>query len=193
MPRKSAQDLLRERYEKLPSEVRDHFWQFPEIIEKIEDLRLALTYMFYRVEWAHTTSLYIGLRKTYGVQAEGKTYAVDAYMAKQAMDSTHMTREKFQDSYETVFSKDFPKNAAEKIKLAQQVRDKLMHGMRVSDAQVTEALLKIMEYTKLYHDAVREAADFSPFGSQQGVTGATKSLDKKVSCVILKGLGFHMD
>ena len=100
-----------------------------------------------------------------------------------------MTRSGFRDLYATIFGKSLKKATADKIAEAEKVRDRILHGKKVSEADKRKAVVEILEYAEAFNAEVQGLAGFKPFGSLQGFKGRAESLDKSTSRWILKGIG----
>ena len=100
-----------------------------------------------------------------------------------------MTRDGFRDLYETTFAKRLEQPVANKIAEAEKVRDRILHGKTVSEADKRKAIVDILEYAEAFNAAVHDIARFKPFGSLRGFKGRAKTLDKSTSRWILKGIG----
>src|SRR6185295_12332447 len=101
-----------------PVEVRDYFEHFSSLAEDYP-WEVSLSYVFGRIEIAHRMALYCGAVKR---------HRAERTLARHAIQSHHMTRDDFQNLFENVHGKAIPKAIAKKLKEAESVRDKVMHG-----------------------------------------------------------------
>jgi hypothetical protein len=136
--------------------------------------------MFSLVELAHNMTIYCGVVKI---------HRVDKTLARTAVDSHHMTRKGFGELYATIFGKSLKKATADKLAEAEKVRDRILHGKMVSEADKRKAVVDILEYAEAFNAEVQDLAGFKPFGSLQGFKGRAEALDKSTSRWILKGIG----
>ena len=111
-------------YNKSAEDVRIYFEHFPKLAKDFP-WDVSISYMFGRVELAHNMAIYCGVVKL---------HRVDSTLARTAVDNHEMTRADFRDLYKTVFGKVLNKAAADKIREAEKIRDRIMHGKTVSEA-----------------------------------------------------------
>ncbi|NZA03056.1 hypothetical protein H0I39_17405 [Ottowia beijingensis] len=81
-------------------------------------------------------------------------------------------------------------STSEKIKKAERVRDRVIHGKQVSDPDMRQAIIDVIEYAKALNKDLKAAAGFEPFGDLRGFKGRAQSLEKSTTIWLLKGLGF---
>ena len=145
----------------------------------------ALAFGFQLVEAGQSRALYGGLRRE---------HRLDTELARNAVDNERMTRQKFYELYEAVFGSPVPEDAILHSKSASSVRDKLIHGKPVKDAEVWKALFELVRYATKLNEHVAEISDFQPFADMRGVTGkrGEKALDARTSKWVLKGMQFHL-
>ena len=102
-------------------------------------------------------------------------------MAREAVDTHHMTRPEFRDLFSNIFDKPLSRTASEKRVDAEKIRDRVLHGKSVSEADQRRAVVDLLEYAEAFNCEVYDLAGFRPFGPLRGVKGATSSLDKRTS------------
>ena len=174
---------IRNQYNALPKKIQDYFPYLPDLIESYPYI-IAFSYLFYKMELAHTMALYCGLRKH---------KKVDIELADIAVNNTEMDREKFRKFFETVFDKKFPKRLIERVDNIQKIRNKIFHGKdNFSDAQVRREIVNIMNYAKEFNQDMKRISGFEPFGKLRGVPGKSKPHNKDTSRLLLKGMGFDI-
>ncbi len=174
--------LLR-HFNGLPQGIHPHFECFRELVESKFPLEVCLAYVFNRVELAHRDTLYCGVVKL---------HHVDSKLARHAIRNQHLTREAFREIFQRLFSKPLPKEVADKLQEAEKIRDKSMHGSEPNEAEVREAIVKVLDYAKQYNEFVRPLAQFQPFGDLRGFHGKGKHLETPTTRLILKGLGLNV-
>lgn len=167
------------KFDALPAEIKIYFEHFPKLAQEFP-WDVSISYMFSLVELAHNMTLYCGVVKR---------HRVDSTLARTAVDNHHMTRSGFRDLYETIFGKRSEKDTADKIAEAEKIRDRILHGKKVSEADKRKAVVDILEYAEAFNAEVQSLAGFKPFGSLQGFKGRAEALDKSTSRWILKGIG----
>ncbi len=174
---------LRKAFDKCSEEVRAYFEHLPRLVEEFP-LDVCLSYMFARMELAQNMALYCGVVKVHRVHIS---------LARNAVNGSHMTREGFRDQYRTVFDTDPPAAAQEDLRIAEKVRDSVMHGKPTSDGKLRNAIAEVLWYAEEINKQLTGKAGFKPFcSSLQGFSGSAKKLDKSTSRWILKGMGFEI-
>ena len=167
------------RYQRLPCEVRNYFGHFPKLAEDFP-WEVSISYAFALVETAHNMTVYCGVVKL---------HKVDSTLAWHALENHHMKRSGFRDLYKTIFGRKLPQTIIDKIVRAEAVRDKILHGKEVNDADKRLAISAVLEYAEAYNAELYKVAGFKPFGPLRGFKGRGKALDKSTSRWILKGIG----
>jgi hypothetical protein len=167
-------------YDKCAEDTRDYLEHFPSLT-KSYPWDVVITYLFGRVELAQNMTIYCGCVKC---------HRVDTELAKIAVNNQHMTREGFKSLFKSIFGKPIPKEISTKLDLAEDIRDKILHGKSVTEADKRKAALDLIHYAEMFNNKMQEIAGFRPFGSLQGFKGRGQSLDKSTSRWVLKGIGF---
>ena len=167
-------------YNKLPEDVKQYFKHFPNLSENFP-WDVVIAYLFSQVELAQNMTIYCGVVKC---------HRVDAEIAKTAVNNQHMTRQGFKDLYKSIFGKGIPKEIASKLGHAEDIRDKILHGKSVTEADKRKAVYDLLNYACEFNNNLQEIAGFKPFGSLQGFKGRGQSLDKATSRWVVKGMGF---
>ena len=167
-------------YNKLPEDVKQYFEYFPQLTEEFP-WDVVIAYLFSRVELAQNMTIYCGVVKC---------HKVDSDIAKKAVNNQHMTRQGFKDLYKSIFGHAIPKTIAGNIDHAENIRDKILHGKSVTEADKRKAVYDLLIYAKNFNDKLQSIAGFRPFGSLQGFKGRGQSLDKSTSRWVVKGMGF---
>ena len=175
---------LHSAYKECSKEVREHFPHVPKLIDGFP-LDVALAYVFAKLELGQNLALYCGAVKV---------HKADSQLAWTAIDSHHMTRDGYLERYKTVFDIDPPKVARDDLKRAEKARDAVMHGKEVSDDQLRNAIAAVLWYAEEINKQLSKTAGLKPFcASLKGFKGRAKSLDKKTSRWLLKGMGFSIN
>jgi hypothetical protein len=145
-------------------------------------LEVAVGYAFHRLELGQNMALYCGVVKL---------YRANRTVARNAIDSHHMTREGFEKLYETVFDLPLPKNAKQDLRTAEKTRDMVMHGGEASDDRMRNAIGRVLEFAEAVNGQLQQKHQFRPFsGYWRGFAGALQKLDKRTTRFMLKGIGF---
>lgn len=172
---------LLNHFANLPAGVQPHFTYFSDLIQPTLPLEVCLAYLFYRVELAHRDTLYCGVVKL---------HHADADMARQVIQKQHLTRDSFRALFESLFGQSVKPSAAKKLKDAESVRDKVMHGSRPTDAMMRQAIVDVLDYAREFNDHVFTLSAFYPFGDLRGFHGRGERLSRPTTRLVLKGLGF---
>lgn len=169
------------RYRQSPAEVQAYFEDLPSLIETY-DWEVSLGFLFIRVEKALNTMLYCGARKLHRANAE---------VARNFVDAHHMTRKEFRRLFSNVFGRHIPAATTAVLAEAEKVRDKVIHGKSVNDADFRKATVRVIEYAEAMNELVHEVAAFKPFTVDlRGFVGRAEALDKSTTKWLMKGLGF---
>ena len=177
---------LRNLYDSLPVEVRGFFAEIPGLLDSKASFDIILAYVFFRMEQGQHQTLYCGARKLHKTESS---------LTWQALNVHHMTRDSFLDMFKTIFGFTVDATTMKCIAKAENIRDRVMHGKRVSDADGREAISRVLQYAHRmnYLIADQKHVGFRPFVHDlRGFTGRLESLDKSTTRWILKGMGFNM-
>ena len=178
---KSRKGLIN-RFQELSAPVAAHFEHLPRLVFDFP-LSVSLAYTFLQLGLAQNRSLY---------QGTVKLHKVDAQITRFAIGSQHMTRKGFESLFLSVFSYPVPQDLAECLKKAEDVRDQVMHGKNVSEAQIRDAVWNALQYTDGLYAFLQEKNNLRICGNSKGFSGRAKKHDRKTSRLILKGLGFSL-
>lgn len=183
MPNAANYKAVLKRYKGCSEQVREYFRELPSLLQNYP-YEVTLAYVFWRIEKAQNRSLYCGVLKLHRASRN---------VADSAVNAQHMTRESFLKLYENVFGHQVKKTTRDKIKTAEKVRDRVIHGKNVAEPEMREALVDVLDYAEAFNDDVDAVAGFEPFGDLRGFKGAGKALESKTSRWLLKGLGFAIN
>jgi hypothetical protein len=167
-------------YASVPADVQRFFGHLPSLIQNY-DWDVCIAYQFICVETAQNRTLYGGVVKLH--QAE-------ASVAESMLYPLHVTRASFLTLVETIFGAPLPVAVADKLKFAEKVRDKTVHGKGISQADARQALVDVLDYATELNKFVENIAGFRPFGDMRGFKGSAQPLEKSTTHWLLKGLGF---
>jgi hypothetical protein len=168
-------------YTSVPADVQKYFEQLPSLIQR-NKLDVCIAYQFIRVETAQNRTLYGGVVKLH--QAHGS-------VASSMVNSLRVTRALFLVLINNIFGKPLPDTIGNKLKFAEKVRDKTVHGKGISDANARQALVDVLDYATELNKFVEDIAGFRPFGDMRGFKGNGQPLDKAKTAWLLKGLGLQ--
>lgn len=167
-------------YNELPDEVRDYFGHFQDLTEKFP-WDIVIAYLYSRVELAQNMTVYCGVVKL---------HRVDSVLARKAVDGQHMTRKGFKEMFQSIFAKKISDSVAARLDHAEKIRDRILHGKDVTEAEKRQADHDILRYAVSFNRLVYDVAGFRPFGPLKGFKGAGQALDKSTSRWVLRGIGF---
>lgn len=173
---------LLNQFDRCSDEVRSYYEHFPKLAEEFP-WDVTISYLFARVELAHNMTLYCGMVKQ---------HKVDTGIARTAVDNRHMTRDGFKELFKAIMGKSLKHSIIAKMKEAEKIRDKILHGKSVKDEDKRKAIADIIAYADLYNSFVFDIGGFKPFGPLQGFKGRGAPLDKSTSRWIVKGMGFEL-
>lgn len=168
------------RFEECPKEIQTYFEHLPKLIDEFP-YEVSLSYLFYRVEYAHNMTLYCGVTKVHEGQKD---------VVSNIIHNHHLTRDGFSNLFESVFGGEINKSIAGLISEAEKIRDRVVHGKTVLPADMRRAITRVLEYAEQFNEFVSGQAGFTPFNDLRGFKGAAKSLSKKTTRWVMKGLGF---
>jgi hypothetical protein len=141
------------RFKRAPHEVQDYFKHLPKLVEEFP-WEVSLSYLFARVEYSHNMTLYCGVVKLHQAHKD---------VASNVVQKQHLTRANFSQLFKTIIGKKIDPRVVAKIKDAEEIRDKVVHGKRVSDADMRMAVTRVIEYAESLNDFVKGTAGFKPF------------------------------
>jgi hypothetical protein len=170
-------------FQRLPVEIQPHFEHLAGLLQSEFPLEVCLAYLFFRVELAHRDTLYCGVVKL---------HHADSSMTRGIIQKQHLTREDFQRLFASLFGQPLKASVAAKIKGAESVRDKVMHGSEPTEANMRQAIVDVLDYAKEYNDFVKSLAGFPPFGDLRGFHGGGGRLSRATTRLVLKGIGFNV-
>jgi hypothetical protein len=175
----SCKALLK-KFSTCSSGLQAYFSHLPDLIQKYP-LEIALAYIFLRTELAQNRTLYCGVVKL---------HHADSQITSSSLDAQHLTRGSFLDLYGKVFGEQLPTLTSDKLKAAEKIRDRVIHGKNVTAPQIREAIWAVLEYAEQINAHLQSKAGFQPFGDLRGFKGRGAPLDKSTSRWLLKGIGF---
>lgn len=171
---------LNRKFSAQPEHIQGFFDSFPALIKDF-GYEVAIAYCFFRLEQAYNRTLYGGARKLHKVNPE---------VLSGVLNHQHLTRQGFLKFYEVIFGKPVSSPTQDKIKFAEKIRDRIIHGKSVADPEARRCLSDILDFAVELEIEIRALASFTPFGDMRGITGQATSLDKATTRWVLKGMGF---
>jgi hypothetical protein len=164
-------------------DIQSFFAEYPGLLEKFS-WETCMAYLFTKIEQGHRRALYCGVVKL---------HSVDPELAWRAIQRWEMTRAGFRQQLDEVLQTKLPKDLADVLEEAEDVRDKVIHGYQVPEVDHRRGAVRALDYTTGFRSLIEESvAKFSPYGDLRGFSGAAKKLSKATSRLVLKGLGFAM-
>lgn len=173
---------LLKRYDSCSDDVKKYFDLLPPLVKDYPH-SVSLAYMFFQTEKAQNRILYGGVVKLH----HGNARTVESLVY-----TAHIKRESFLSLFKNVFDKELTQSIASKLKIAETTRDKLLHGKKVPEANLREAISDVLDYAEAMNAEVETLANFKPFGDMRGFKGrgGRDALDAKTTKWLMKGLGF---
>ncbi len=168
------------RYKSCPEDIRKFYEAFEDLVNDYT-YEVSIAYCFLKLEQAYNRTLYGGVRKMRKVHTE---------IARSVIDKQHLTRDGFIKLYKNVYGKTLPDTLVRKIKFAEKIRDRIIHGKKVEDKDARKCLVDILAFSEGLESEVKSIASFSPYADMRGLTGKSTSLDKTTSRWVMKGVGF---
>ena len=186
MPKSTRAEIFAATIENQSLGFRNYFSSLPALLTGPgANLPAALAYEFHLVETAHHRILYGCLCRIHDA---------NSVLAKDAVNSQHMTRSKFGELFNNVVGQDIPVVTLQKRAAAEVLRDKMVHGKSASDADLWAAIQSLTGYAIELNAVVDAAAKFEAFGDMRGVVGRRghTPLSKGTTRWLLKGMGFSI-
>lgn len=177
MPTPSIVSVIK-RYESTPPDVQKYFEHLPALARAFP-WEITMAYLFVRVELAQNRALRGGVVKLHRANSE---------VAESIIDSMLITRKSFLTYYQTIFGEPMPSATVTKLRVAEGVRDKTVHGKSVEPALYREAIVDVLDCAVEINQHVQSIAGFRPFGSMQGYKGNAQPLEKGTTRWLLRGL-----
>lgn len=166
-------------FEGKPQGIRDYFSDFPSLVEDY-DWPVSVAYVFMRIEALKHTVLYCGIRRL---------HRADAEMTWDMLNKDHMSRGRFRELFEIAFGKPIDKPIVDKLGAAEKMRDRVVHGKALSDADMRTGLRDAFDFCEAFDEFVYDAGGFRPFGPLRGFVGRGKPLSKDTTRWVLRGMG----
>lgn len=173
---------LLKSFEQSSENVKGYFQHLPKLIKEFPH-EVCLAYLFLRLEQAHNRALYCGVVKL---------HHADGDLTDRIINNDHVTRDKFQELYQSVFGSSVPEAAKALLTTAEKIRDKVIHGKDVSAMEKREAIVDVIKYAEAFNNELKLKAGFEPFGDLRGFSGAAQKFGKDTTRWLLKGLGFSV-
>jgi len=171
-----------EKFDSCPEEIQAYLSDLPGLLDGFP-LDVSIGYLFTQIERAHNATLY---------QGAVKVHKANRNVARAAVGTQHMTREGFQEQFETVFGQPIPEEVAQELEEAETVRDRILNGQHTQEKEKREAIDHILNYAQAFNRFVNRLARFKPFGEHMGSNGCNESLNKSTTRWMLKGMGFSL-
>ncbi|MDU7463082.1 hypothetical protein [Haemophilus haemolyticus] len=170
------------KYQALPENIQKYFGHIPKLINDDYEYEIVIAYLFLKIEEGQNRLLYGGSVKCLGAEAEVATSIINYH---------HLKRNDFGKIYNNIFGCPLPENISKQLKKAENTRDRVVHGKKVKDDDLRDAIIDCFEYARLMNQEIATIAGFTPFGDMRGFKGRAESLNKNVTRILLKGVGFE--
>lgn len=166
-------------FEGKPKSIRKYFSEFPSLVEDYE-WAVPVSYVFLKIEAVKHTTLYCGIRRL---------HRADAEMTWELLNKDHMSRGRFRELFDVVFGTPIEKPILEKLNAAERMRDRVVHGKSLPDADIRTGLRDAFDFCEAFDDFVHGVGGFRPFGPLRGFVGRGKPLSKETTRWVLRGMG----
>ena len=176
---KSYRGLLKQLAD-LPPETRTYLSKLERLLNGSKDYDIALAYLFMKIEEANHRALKCGLVRL---------LKCDSAKSDEALAQQHFTRNYFKEVFNNVIGKPVPKAASDALMRAENVRDQQIHGKKVPDALLRDAISDGLSYVQKLGEFVHKRTGKNPCGDLRGLKGRATLLDTTASYWILKGIG----
>ncbi len=143
-------------------------------------LSMLIVYLFMRIEQAQRMILFAVII--------GK-YKVDSELADEIIDDLYMSRKDFRRLYKTMAGVPIHKKTLEQGKIAENVRDKVLHGKNAfKKGEQKEGIIASFNYANLLNEQIYKNFKLRPFGNMEEFEAPKESHDKITSEWILIGM-----
>ena len=167
------------RYNRLPQDIKLWLDGVPELVENYK-WEVSIAFVFMQIESMLHYTLYRGLVKI---------HRTDAVLTRDLLDRDHFTRARLKELIKTVFGAAIPADVDNHLKAAETIRNRAIHGKKVTDVQARACLMAAFEFLEGFSNAVEKTANFRPCGDGRGFKGRAQSLSKDTSRWVLRGMG----
>jgi hypothetical protein len=161
-------------------EVQFFFKDLPELLRSSFGWEVVIAYQFIRLETGLNRTLYGGVVKL---------HRADANTADSKLGKLHITRDSFPELFKNVYGAPLPASVTSKIKFAETIRDRCVHGKRIAEPDARTAVADVLDYASALNFRVFGHASFYPFGDMRGFKGAAQPLPPDTTYWLLKGMG----
>ncbi len=171
-----------DKFNACPEEIRASLSDLPGLLEGFP-LEVALSYLFAQVERAHNATLCSGAVRI---------HRANRSIARAAVGAHQVTRESFQERFQTVFGRPIPDEVRQELEAAELVRDRILSGQPTPEKEKRESIGHVLDYAQAFNRFVNSLARFKPFGDPKGSNGGAEPLDRSTTRWMLKGMGFSL-
>ncbi len=172
---------IKKAFDNSDDRIKKYYSDLPKLIDGDFSYQICIAYCFLKVEQALNRILYGGV---------AKIHRGDKEIAQRIVNMHHLTREGFISLYKNIFGRPLDEQTLNKIKAAEKIRDKVIHGKTVTDLEIREAIVDVIDYSQSLNNEVHSIAGFYPFGDMRGFKGRSKPLDRRTTKWLMRGLGF---
>lgn len=166
-------------FQAAPERVQSYFPHFVALVEGY-DWEVSISYVFSRIEQAKRMAIYCGITKLHWAESA---------LTWKLVSEDHLSRGRFHELFKIVFGKKIPDSICENLEAAENVRDKIAHGMSWTAADARVAMTQVVDFATEFNAFVDREAGFQPFGDLRGYKGRKEPLTKSTTRWILRGMG----
>lgn len=164
-------------------EVIAYFDPCLKLLENNYDYDVVVSYMFSKLENAHREILYYGIVVLHDVSTK---------LAFKAIDTHDLTRKDFKEKFSHVYGFNIPSSLSKKIKSAEDVRDRILHGKSPETGKRAQSILDVLYYFDGLDCKVYDKVNIWIAGDRRGIKGAKAPLSDATSRWVLIGMGFSL-
>ncbi|MDG1199664.1 MAG: hypothetical protein P8N12_03460 [Porticoccaceae bacterium] len=175
---------LKKKFKELPDETKSFLKGLESLLESPETFSVALAFIFMKLEEGNHRALKCGLIRI----DKCNSAKVD-----EALEKQHFTRAYFRSVFKNVFGDDLNSKLLGAIKVAEGVRDRLIHGKGATSPELRKGIENALVYVVELGAYVEGRTKKNPFGNLQGLAGKATLMDTVPSYWLLKGLGLYND
>ena len=161
--------------------VQDYFSGLGGLLNDQYIYEIAIAFLFLRTEKAHHRALYGGAVRLRRAEKD---------VTMRVVNAQHLSHDQFLILFHNIFGHELSKSTIAHLNRARKVRNKVVHGKSVADAEMRKAIVEILEYAEAMNREMESEGSFKPFGDMRGFKGRGQSLDAETTKWLLKGLGF---
>ena len=169
---------LRNQFDEMPEEVRNHFGKLRPLLEN-SDLEIALAYIFMMVEQGRYRAIKCVLVRN---------LRCGGFLVDSSFKSFQFQRKTFREAFKVLLDIDVSREPFNVLENAEATRDKVFHGRRPKDAELREAISSALKFVHEFGEKIRKETGKNPFGDLRGLSSRIKMLPNDQARWIIDGV-----